>query len=157
MLIFSVKHAGIMNVNVKWVCLIFIIQYKWEQREKEIAFFPKFGPISRGCDGMRVCTHWLCIMYSKRCEGACISLSELLMYLFLKARWSWAAVLLPWCYSCQESHDQVRCGTVWLGGLMTAVVTETNCVCGLFQRGIETFVHDFIISVLWDTYLSLRY
>lgn len=77
------NHSRLMNANVT---RIFVIQFKWEPKRQGLhLFLSKFGHVLGGCYNLRVLMHWPLIIHTERCEGGCISLSELLVYLFLKA------------------------------------------------------------------------
>lgn len=67
-------HARIMNVNVK--CLIFIIQYRGEQKEIRLPFLAQY---------QEVVTSESAHSASRTLRDACISLSEPLVCEFLKA------------------------------------------------------------------------
>lgn len=100
------NHSRLMNTNVTRT---FVILFKWEpKREGLHLFLSKFGHVLGGCYNLRVLIHWPLIIHTKRCEGGCISLSELLVYLFLKAQCSWTSVLMSaLILFMQESLDEV--------------------------------------------------
>lgn len=93
-------HAGIMNANVK--CLIFIILYKWEQREMRLAFF-FFSCWQYGCCDIGVLTlHHRDVKEPVSPYLSCSSIN------FSRLR---GAELLFWClprcYSRHETLNQV--------------------------------------------------